>query len=348
MTVSSFNVFKLQIGSMMKPSSIRVRPLARKTRENQVPNRSKSVKAGRVPKRDQSLDTRARLTSQDLSIRGKHQKELQSKLKAAPKPELKNLGLNSLRKLPSVQTVPGLEGIGYAVPIKITDLKKQKVHKSRSISVKKEAPNPKPVDPPLKEEEFPQLFENGDYFDLFYLELMKDILKGNLENIGKHRSSLKIPKESSQSKKPTISKSSMKNLELRPIDFDPFCEYSNIEGAGQSAKFPSTKPVPPLLWEILIESSSSHPRPKNSKIDHLREGSPVNLKHIGTIEAKRDPVTVRTYFGRGMEFRLFRYFYKIGEWNWLEKPQSVHYVHFTREEWVDWTAAQASVVGPPY
>ena len=107
----------------------------------------------------------------------------------------------SNRKLPTITpptTIPEL--VGYNIPFKEQPPKQKKIElKNRSQSKTKESikTDLKPTKtqkPQQKLEEFPQLFENGEFYDVFYLELMKNILSGKTEQIkeSKRKSNTRI------------------------------------------------------------------------------------------------------------------------------------------------------------
>lgn len=330
---------------MMKPPSIRVRPLARKPRENKQQGRSKSVRNKRIE--SISIDKQNREPSRDQSSLTKATSFIGLQKKSSRKSSIDvQMANKSNRKLPTI-TPPTIipELVGYNIPFKEQPPKQKKIElKNRSQSKTKESiktdlkPS-KTQKPQQKLEEFPQLFENGEFYDVFYLELMKNILSGKTEQIkeSKRKSNTRIDHTKTTTEdQPNFSKKTSVKSALKAIDLDPFCQYAATDTIEVSTLELSSVPITPLQIELHFEFFSSQ---KGYK-------PPINQPKIRDEQTltKRKPIKVRTYFGKGMEFRLFRYFYKVGEWVWTEKPHPVDYVHFTREEWVDWSSAKSSVV----
>lgn len=187
---------------------------------------------------------------------------------------------------------------------------------------------------------------DDEAFDPFFIDMMNKLLARGSEEFKReyirNQTSTKLNIGPSQDEPKMITLPSTKGVKLRAIDFDPFCEYIIVNTKVNIQVTYDQVSIAPMVANAYLESyntssleSVSHPREVNST---------SSLKTAKLIEYG-GPIDVCTYFPSGREFRMFKYFYKTGEWRSVTNHNRAHYVHYTKEMYVDWNIAESHLVG---
>lgn len=187
---------------------------------------------------------------------------------------------------------------------------------------------------------------DDEVFDPFFIDMMNKLLARGSEEFKReyirNQTSTKLNIGPCELETKMITLPSTKGVKLRAIDFDPFCEYIIVNTKVNIKVTYDQVSIAPMIANAYLESyntssleSVSYPREVNST---------ANLKTAKLIE-HGGPIDVCTYFPSGREFRMFKYFYKTGEWRSVTNYKRAHYVHYTKEMYVDWNIAESHLVG---
>lgn len=85
---------------------------------------------------------------------------------------------------------------------------------------------------------------------------------------------------------------------------------------------------------------------EEEEIPETKEGekqASFNAVGVTKVDVLTNPITVCTYFSKG-EFRLFKYFYRTGEWIKVASPKAALYTHYTRESTSNWETSAFSLL----
>ena len=88
-------------------------------------------------------------------------------------------------------------------------------------------------------------------------------------------------------------------------------------------------------------------KPANPASKQIAETAPAEAVKLKTAVGTRElegGVKVHTTFGIRGEFKLFKYFYRTGEWRRVGRAEEGEYVHCSREEFVNWQRGVRGVV----
>ena len=155
---------------------------------------------------------------------------------------------------------------------------------------------------------------------------------------GKIESMTKKPKELSDQKKIFLI-----NAE-QPYGFEELKQlYQSILEDGFDPDFTIMHPICPNVHLKSIEINYIK-NPNYPKLDKRKLESRDNQKQnkLGVSAQTKPPVKVCTTFSKG-EFKLFRYFFEIGEWTRVERSKA-KYVHYTREIFTEWDVSKSSLI----
>ena len=119
----------------------------------------------------------------------------------------------------------------------------------------------------------------------------------------------------------------------------PESKQETLQDEAQPEETPAHIPIACAVIECLLETAKSTLKPSTAKARLSQKN--FMIKSSGLAKSKA-PIPVCTTFSKG-EFKLFRYFFKVGEWVRVSQTQA-RYVHFARESYTEWEAAKKSVV----
>ncbi len=115
-------------------------------------------------------------------------------------------------------------------------------------------------------------------------------------------------------------------------------QQDNQEAKDSDPLLPAL-PIPCEVIDCLVEAGKTTTKPATAKPKSSQKSFMITTK---AQPKPKTPIPVCTTFSKG-EFKLFRYFFKVGEW--VRVGQSVaRYVHFARESYTEWETAKKSVV----
>lgn len=202
---------------------------------------------------------------------------------------------------------------------------------------------------PDKKNKLEEAAEDPTFFEPYFIDMMNQLLARGSEDfklayIKAHTNSEKNCAQFEEKSGNTFQTSSKQIIrqstsKLRPVDFDPFGEYTNVNGPSGIAEILDSFSICPMFLDSYLECSMlTGPFAKGIP------GSMDNEAKKSQMAIQISPIEVFTTFSEGKEFRLFKYFYKTNEWRGMPNIRSSQYVHYTKECYVDWSVAKTQLV----